>query len=158
MKSLLSISAALLLMTPWLARKQQTEGNGEDIYHEIPAMRRQSLEQAVNRLIEKEKVGDWKGVYALLDKQSTESEDSFRQNNGSLHRLREFRPLTVSFFPPDDSWNIQGCAAFADDPDGQGRIAELHARWKASRWHLSMVSLVLFGSEKGGQVRKCSMK
>lgn len=158
MKSLLSVSAVLLLMTPWLAIEQGTEDKREDIYQGIPAERRQSLKQAVNRLVEAEKVGDWKGVYALLDKQPAESEDSFRRKMESLRRLQEFRPLKVTFMPPDDSWNIQGCAALAGDPDGQGHVADLSARWKDSRWYLSVISFVPFGSERGGQLRKCPMQ
>jgi hypothetical protein len=147
-----------MLMTPWLATEKQTDAKREGIYHEVPTERRQSLEQAVNLLVEKEKVGDWKGVYALIDKPHTESEESFREKNESLRRLREFRPSKVTFIPPDDSWSIEGCAAFAGDLNGQGRVADLHAHWRDSRWYLSMISLELFGSEKGGEVRKCSMQ
>jgi hypothetical protein len=142
-----------------MARHGETDRRQrEGIYFQVPTERRLSLEQAVNLLVEKEKVGDWKGVYALIDKPLTESEESFRKKNESLRRLRGFRPSKVTFIPPNDSWSIEGCAAFAGDLDSQGRVANLHAHWRQSRWYLSTISLELFGSEKGGDVRKCSMQ
>jgi hypothetical protein len=157
-KSFLSVYAVLLLMTSWSAREQGAGGKREDIYQDIPAERKESLKQAVHRLVEAERAGDWKGVYALLDKQPGQSEDTFRRKMESMRRLHGFRPVKVTFMPPDDSWNIQGCATLAGEPGGQGHIADLSARWKDSRWYLSVISFVLFGSEKGGKLQGCLME
>jgi len=156
-KFLLSASVVLLLMAPRPAGKQGAEDKRDGIYHEIPAERRESLKLGLHRLVEAEKAGDWKGLYALLDKQPAENEDSFRRKMESLRRLHAFRPLKVTFIPPDDSWNIQGCATLAGEPDSQGHVADLAARWKDSRWYLSVISFVPFGSEKGGKLQQCPM-
>jgi hypothetical protein len=73
------------------------------------------------------------------------------------HALREFHASKITFMPPDDSWNIQGCASFAGEHGSKGHVADLTARWKDSQWYLSVISFVPFGNEKGGNLRECSI-
>lgn len=136
---------------------QQIADTSQDLYQEIPAQQRESLKQALNKLVQSEKNGDWKSVYDLSAKQATETEDSFVRKMKGKHTLHGFRPSKVTFIPSDDSWNIQGCASFEDGQTKRGQVASVHARWTDSRWFLSPIVIDLFGSEKKMNPRKCSI-
>jgi hypothetical protein len=155
--SLLIVFAILLSTTPLSVRQQAAGDKREDIYRKIPEEQRGPLKQALDKLVEAEKAGDWKSVYASLDKQHVETEDNFVSKMKRGHTLLEFRPSKVTFMPPDGSWNIQGCASFEGDHTGRGRIGSVHARWADSQWHLSPVVMDLFGSEKKMTPRECSI-
>jgi hypothetical protein len=151
----LSLCGIALLIVSAISGQQTTDRN-QDLYQEIPAQQRKSLKQALNKLVQAEKNGDWKSVYALSAKQATETEDSFVRKMKGKHALHWFRPSKVTFIPSDDFWNIQGCASFEDGKPERGQLASVHARWTNSRWFLSPVAIDLFGSEKKMTPRKCS--
>jgi hypothetical protein len=155
--SLLIVFAILLSIAPSSVRQQPAVDKREDIYREIPEEQRGPLKQALDKLVEAEKAGDWKSVYASLDKQPAETEDNFVNKMKRGHTLREFRPSKVTFMFADGSWNIQGCASFEGDQTGRGRIVGVHARMADSQWHLSPVAIDLFGSEKKMAPRECEI-
>ena len=118
MNSLLVVFTIAMLSVVASAALQQSSGaEQEDIYRKIPENQQQPLKQALNKLVEAEKAGDWKSVYDSIDKHSGETEDKFVTKMKGLHLLREFRPSKVTFMPPDSSWNIQGCASFEGRSD-----------------------------------------
>jgi hypothetical protein len=147
----------LLLLSVTFVRQQATEEKRADIYQQVPENQRKLLTETIEKLVAAEKKGDWKSIYELMDRQSGETESKFLKKMNSTRRLREFSPSKVTFMPPDGSWNIQGCALFEGDPKQQGHIADITARWKDSRWYLSPVAFVPFGSEKKASFRDCPM-
>jgi hypothetical protein len=135
---------------------QGTEGKPADIYERIPKDQRELLRQAVNKLIEAQKMGDWKNVYKLLDKESKQDEDTFLRKMKRAHLLRDYQPSRVIFYPPNDEWIIEGCASFQTDAKQKGHVAWVIARWTDSRWYLSPISIEMFGNEKKANPRECA--
>jgi hypothetical protein len=157
MNSLLVVFTILLSVAASSTRQLPAEDTQEDIYRRIPENQRQPLKQALDKLVEAEKAGDWGSVYVSIDKHSGKTKDKFIAKMKGLHLLREFRPSKVTFMPPDSSWNIQGCASFEDYRTDRGQIASVNARWENSQWLLSPVAIDLFGSEKKMNPRECPM-
>lgn len=157
MNSFLAVFTILISIAPLFTRQQGALSERADVFREIPEEQRDPLRQAVAKLVEAEKVNDWKSVYSMLDDPSTQSEDKFitKMEQGGL--LREFRPSKITFVPANGFWNIQGCASFGGDEDGEGHVASVHAHWHDSRWHLSPIAIDLFGTEKKLTPRRCSL-
>jgi hypothetical protein len=153
------IALTILVSTSALsAWRQGTTGKQDNIYQKVPEEQREALKQAVEKLVAAEKVSDWKAVYDLLDKRPDETKDAFVNKMSHMRVLREFRPVKVTFMPPDESWNIEGCASLAGEHNSEGHVANLTARWKNSCWYLSVISFVPFGNEKGGKLKGCSIQ
>ena len=139
------------------SRNVQAIDRRDAIYASVPSEQRVALSQAVDKLIAAEKAGDWKTVYALNDKRP-EGEAAFIDKMKRVHALREFQPSKVTFIPPEDHWSIQGCALFAGDRGKKGHIANIVARWEDSRWYLSVLAFILFGTEKAGKLQECDIE
>jgi hypothetical protein len=166
----LAIVLSLLSSVMPLAALQEGLGSSPaEIYQQIPREQRESLRQAVEKVIVAQKARDWKTVWDLYDKRQGESsqpydkrqdetESNFLKKMNRSRLLRDFKPAKVSFFPPDSYWVIEGCASFAGDAKGEGIEADVHARWADARWYLSSVLISLYSDlgERGMKVHKCS--
>lgn len=152
------ILALLFVMTliagpPTLHLQQTVEE--QDLYSKVPVAHRKELRQALNKLIEAEKIGDWKTVYRLSADQNSVTEDQFLKKTG--RSVVEFQPLAITFIPPDHSWSIRGCAAFNGDSPGKGQLASVRAFWADSRWHLSPIAIELHEPENGTTLQRCTI-
>jgi hypothetical protein len=158
-------------VTTVAARQQGLESSPTEIYQQIPKEQRESLRQAVEKVIIAQKERDWKTVWLLYDKRQDEilqpydkrkdeTEGRFLKEMNRSWRLRNFKPVRISLYPPDNYWNIEGCASRAGDPEGKGVWAGLHARWADNRWYLSTILIELIKEPgPGGKVtglRECS--
>jgi hypothetical protein len=129
-----------------------------DVFGQVPKTQRESLRLAMEKLVAAEIRRDWKAVWDLYDKQSDETEASFREKMQQGRHLREFQTTKITFYPPDSFWIIEGCASFEGDTLHNGVWANVHAKWKDSRWLLSPIAVALVeGNEKVMKVRECSI-
>ena len=151
------VTTLVFFAMPSLLRCQGTNAKAATIYKEIPESQRNLLIQSVNKLILAERRGDWKVVYELFDKQPDETEEAFAKKMQRGHSLLDFSPFKVTFYPPNRSWIIQGCASFEGDAQHERWVASVHARWVHSRWYLSPVVIELFGEEDKMNPRACSI-
>ena len=150
------LSALLLLGQLPVAPNQEAANKPTDIYLQVPEEQRESLRQALEKLVLAEKRGDWRAVWELYDRRPEETEEGFLKKMKRRRHLRQFQPSQMYFYPPESSWIIQGCASFEGSPKHKGLWANVHARWRESRWYLSPVLIALpEGSEKGMNVRGC---
>src|SRR5256885_1701926 len=148
-----------LVLTPisLQSNHKQPAETPADMYQKVPEDRRQSLREAVDNLIGAEQRADWKAVYQLRERTPGETEADFLRYAARGRPLREFRLTKIVFIPPDDSWVIRGCASFGGDLKERGHVADITAKWRDSRWYLSVVAFVLLGNEKGGKLQDCSI-
>lgn len=153
----LLLSFLLILGQPVTVPNQEAPAQERDPYEPIPASQRESLKQAVEKLVAAETQRDWQTVWELYDRRPEETKESFLQRMKLRRRLRVFQVLRISFYPPEGSWTIDGCACFQEDKAGKGVWASVTAKWKDTRWYLSPVAIGLFGSEKAMNVRECSI-
>jgi hypothetical protein len=151
MKSLPLFFSIPLSIAP-MSVQQGARERDEDIYQKIPDAQRELLRRTVEELIDAEKSGDWRVVFQLDGKRSSQTEDDFVKEMQHRKLLREFIPLSLTFLPPENEWIFEGCANFDGDPKSVGKYSTIHAGWKDSRWHLSGVAIEMF--EKG-KIRKC---
>jgi hypothetical protein len=168
LKILFSLFFSITTVVP---PQQAMEGSSTEIYQRIPPEQRESLRHAVEKLITAEKERDWKTIWLLYDrrqnqilqpydKRKGETEGSFLKEMNRSRRLRNFRPVRISYYPPDDYWIVEGCSSRVGDSEGKGVWADLHARWAGNRWYLSTILIELI-KEPGPDgkvtgVRECS--
>ncbi|HYB62318.1 MAG TPA: hypothetical protein VEH50_12680 [Methylomirabilota bacterium] len=155
--SIKTIAAVALLVMPLAVLRQAANADEEGIYGAVPGYQRGRLIQSMDDLVSDEIRRDWRALYQMIDHQPGESEEVFAKRMQSGRALRQFLPSKVSFYPPNDSWIIEGCASFEGDEKNEGRLASVHARWAHARWYLSPITIELLGEEDKMSPRTCKM-
>jgi len=146
-----------LLLLAIVGTQRQTTASNDQVYDPVPNDQRVLLKHALAELVDAERGANWKSVFALIDHEPGETEESFVDKMRHARRLKDFSPSKISFYPPSESWLVTGCAVFGNAGNGEGEEANVHARWEGSRWYLSVVAIQLIGPENKTKTRHCSI-
>jgi hypothetical protein len=153
------LSALLMLGNPAVGSMQEPTSKSDRIYQEIPDQQREPLKKALEKLVAAQQKRDWEAIWELYNRPTGETKDSFLKKMKPRRALRQFHVSKITFYPPEGSWIIEGCACFEGDAEDKGLWAGVHARWRESRWYLSPVVIGLpEGNEKGMRTRECTIQ
>ncbi len=134
------ISAALLLCIQ-CASETRTQNDG--IYSSVPEPQRDSLREAVNRMISLRKASKWDSLFEFFYNERRLTKEQYIREEEGLSKLIEFVPIKVSYYPPEGIWIVHGCAVFDPRPSKtSGAVFSLiQARLTLDRWMLSDIGV-----------------
>lgn len=156
------IIAAIALALLSGPRDLESTNNGstlnQKLYASVPESDRESLQKAIDGFLALRKEFKWIEIYQILDNDEHLSRDEFARRSKNQSRLVQFVPSSVSYIPPEDVWEIHGCAVF--DPAWPGRqkgvFSGFKVRQTAKGWRFRDIGVVLLKDEPGG-TRPCTL-
>ena len=135
------LTKAILIVS--LLAAQNTVMPGKlDIYSPLPASDRDSFRIGLDKFVALEEQGKWDELFPLYDNEENVTLKQFVKGNRGLIPLLQFTPVRVTFIPPANSWEVEGCATFARPTSGKkSEYSTVHGRKSSNGWRFSMVAI-----------------
>lgn len=148
---------SLLVASGLIARSQSSSRSKSDaLYAQLPPEEREPFRKGLERMISLRKSGRWSEMYEFLDEDRSDRMQFVKQMN-ALDSLVDFRPKSIAYIPPSDSWTAIGCAKFRK---ASGReffaFSSIRGRHTLKGWRFSDIAIEMTKDEPMG-IRACQM-
>jgi hypothetical protein len=113
-------------------------------YSSVPETERQAFLSRFERAIILRKQSAWSDLYDMRYNQDNETKQEYVTTRSQWRALIWFHPKRAFYVPPEDSWNIQGCARYRD-PSGKEYLAPsvMHAYLVSQQWLFNDLAVIV---------------
>jgi hypothetical protein len=118
---------------------------GGSVYEVLPAADQEEFRAAFEKMISSQIEGKWNELYESFDvERNPIKKEKFAKEMNGADRLKRFIPVSMTFIPPSNDWEVEGCAEFVKSPTkGEGSISTVHARHANDGWRFGHLAIEL---------------